>query len=75
MTIDQKERITRLIACILHNINRADAIADGMPVDESIEAMYVKDITNYLAYARDKVDDLKQYLMEIDNDRKNIEKD
>lgn len=66
MTIDQKERITNLIARILHGLNRADAIADGTPVDESIEAMYVKDIANSLAYARDKVDELKQYLMEID---------
>lgn len=75
MTIDQKERITNLIARILHNINRADAIADGMPINESIKAMYTKDLSRSLAYARNKVDELKQYLMEIDNDRENIEKD
>lgn len=68
MTIDQKERITRLITCILHNINRADAIADGMPINESIEAMYIKDIANSLEYARNKTNELKQYLMEIDKE-------
>lgn len=75
MTIDQKERITNLIARILHGINRADAIADGIPINESIKAMYINDIANSLAYARNDVGELKQYLMEIDNDRENIEKD
>ena len=73
MTFSQKEQITRLIASILHGINRADAIADGIPVDEGIKAMYIKDIANSLAYARNKMDELKQYLMELDNDRENIE--
>lgn len=58
MNFDQKERITNLIARILHGINRADAIADGIPINESIKAMYIKDIANSLAYARNNVGEL-----------------
>ena len=68
MTIDQKEQITNLIARILHGINRADAIADGVPVDEVTKRIYIADITESLNYAKSKVDELKQYLIQIDKE-------
>lgn len=68
MTIDQKERITCLIACILHCINRADAIADGVPADEITKRIYIADITESLNDAKSKVDELKQYLIQIDKE-------
>lgn len=68
MTIDQKERITNLIARILHNINRADAIANGTPVDEVTKRIYIADITESLNEAKSTVDELKQYLIQIDKE-------
>lgn len=68
MTIDQKEQITNLIARILHGLNRADAIADGTPVDEVTKIIYIADITESLNYAKSKVDELKQYLIQIDKE-------
>ena len=68
MTIDQKERITNLIARILHGINRADAIADGVPVDEVTKRIYIADITESLNNVKSKVDELKQYLIQIDKE-------
>ena len=67
-TIDQKEQITRLIVGILHGVNRADVIADGTPVDEVTKDVYIKDVLNALDYARSRTTELKDYLMEIDND-------
>lgn len=72
-TKDQKEQITRLIIGILHGVNRADAIADGTPVDEVTKDVYIKDVLNALDYARSRTQELKDYLMGIDNDHKRKE--
>ena len=70
-TKDQKEQITRLIIGILHGVNRADAIADGTPVDEVTKDVYIKDVLNALDYARSRTKELKDYLMEIDTEENN----
>ena len=70
-TIDQKEQITRLIVGILHGVNRADAIADGTPVDEVTKDVYIKDVLNALDYARSRTQELKDYLMGIDKEENN----
>lgn len=68
-TIEQKEEITRLLSSILWGIGRAHSISEITPVSQITKDVYIKDVTNALEHSRSKLDELKQYLMEIDNGR------
>ena len=68
-TIKQKEEITRLLSSILWGIGRAHGISEITPVSQITKDVYIKDVLNALEHSRSKLDELKQYLMEIDNGR------
>lgn len=65
-TIEQKEEITRLLSSISWGIGRAYRISEITPVSQITKDVYIKDVTNALEHSRSKLDELKQYLMEID---------
>lgn len=68
-TIEQKEEITRIIADILLGIKQADAATDCIQADPRSHTEYIKTVKSSLEYVKQKTDELKQYLMEIDNGR------
>lgn len=73
MTIDQKERITELLAKILFGMKYSKEFFEAI-IDDSIKGtieVNASKILRQIADAEEAVKELKKYLAEIDNGRTN----